>query len=127
YDDARSRGHYLSVIIASERGELLRFHERRFLAGIDPRPFHWRQRGVRNWIGVIPRSGNNHAFYLSRFGCARQRQQEAFIWVSQHSAVCGYGAGFSVRSAPTRFIFRFIVIVTIDVVIVSCDNRRGNG
>jgi len=57
HDDARSRGHYLSVIIASERGELLRFHERSFLAGIDPRSFHWRQRGVRNWIGVIPRSG----------------------------------------------------------------------
>src|SRR4029077_6109093 len=57
YDDARCSGHYLSIVVTGEGGEFCWFYERSFLAGIDPRPFNWWQRGVRNWIGVIPRSG----------------------------------------------------------------------
>ena len=58
---ARCRGHHLSVVIAGEGGELFRFHERRFLAGIDSRPFDWRQRGIWHGIRVEPRSGNDDA------------------------------------------------------------------
>src|SRR4029077_2915414 len=56
---ARCRSHYLPVVVAGERGKLCRFHEGRFLAGINFRSFHWRQRWIRNWIRVEPRSGND--------------------------------------------------------------------
>ena len=59
YEYARCRGHYLPVVVAGKRRELFRFHERSFLAGIDSRPFHWRQCGIRNGICVEPRSGND--------------------------------------------------------------------
>src|SRR5262245_10110849 len=66
-EDARCRSHYLSIVVASEGWELCRFHERRFLAGVDFRPFNRRQCGIRNRISVEPRSGNNHAFDISCF------------------------------------------------------------
>ena len=54
YEYARCRGHHLSIVIASEGGELFWFHERGFLAGIDSRPFHWRQCGIWHGIRVEP-------------------------------------------------------------------------
>src|SRR4029450_168276 len=68
---ARGRGHYLSVIVNSERGKLCRFHERRFLAGIDPRPFHWRQRGIWNGKDVKWTSCNYDRLCLCGTGDAR--------------------------------------------------------
>jgi len=41
-DNAGRSGHHFPIVIASESGELFRFHERSFLAGIDSRPFYWR-------------------------------------------------------------------------------------
>ena len=56
---ARCRGHYLPIVVTGEGRELCRFHERGFLAGIDSRSFHWRQRGIRHRIRVEPGSGND--------------------------------------------------------------------
>src|SRR5262249_12912515 len=75
---ARGRGYYLPIVVTGERGELCRFHERGFLASIDFRSFHWGQCGVRNWIGVEPRSGNNHAFDFSCFGDVRYPERQTF-------------------------------------------------
>ncbi len=82
-EDARCRGHHLSVVVTSERGKLLRFHERGFLAGIDSRSFHWRQCGIRHRIRVEPRSGNDDALDFSCFGDVRYRRETGF-----HLSLC---------------------------------------
>src|SRR6478735_5355086 len=58
YEYARRRGHHLSIVVTGEGGELCWFYERGFLAGVDSRPFDWRQRGVWDGISVEPCSGN---------------------------------------------------------------------
>src|SRR5262245_36609614 len=78
YEDARCRSHYLSVVVASERGKLCRFHEGRFLADINFCPFNWRQRRIWHWIRVEPRPGNDDALDFSCFGDVRYPERQAF-------------------------------------------------
>ena len=70
-DDARCRGHYLSIVVTGECRELCRFHERRFLADIYPRPFHWRQRGIWNGLDIKWTSCNDDRLGLRGLANAR--------------------------------------------------------
>ena len=65
-NNAGRSGHYFPIVVTGEGRELLRFHERSFLAGIDSRTFNGWQRGV--WHGVdVEASCNDDGFGFSRF------------------------------------------------------------
>ena len=123
---ARCRGHHLSIVVTGEGGELLRFHERGFLAGIDSRPFHWRQRGIRHRIRVEPCSGNDDALGLSRFGDARYGQRPVFICVGPRRVFVFRLPVALVRAPPSGFFVFVVIVVSIAVVIlVATGDREG--
>ncbi len=71
HDYAGCRGHYFPIVITGEGRELLRFHERRFLASIDSRPFNRRQRGIWNGIDIKWTSCNDDRLGLRGLANAR--------------------------------------------------------
>src|SRR6266508_1384428 len=126
-NNARRSGHRFSIVITGKGRELFRFHERGFLASIDSRPFHWRQRGVLDRINV-KRSANDDAFGLSHFSHAGYGERPVFIGARPRCIVRVYiAAATLVRSAPTGFTILAVSVVTIDIIIVACGNRSREG
>ena len=122
HDNARRSGHHFPIVVTGEGRELLWFHERGFLAGIDSCPFNWRQRGIRNGID-IEASCNDDGLGFSRFSDVRHRQRPVLISVGPRRIARVYTAATLVGAAPTEFIILAAGLVAINVIVVA----RGNG
>ena len=126
-DNARRSGHHLSIIVTGEGRELFRFHERSFLAGIDSRPFHWRQRRIRHRIRVEQLPVTTITLSASAISVTLVIASDWFSFALAHGALFVFTLLPLLCERRRRDFSSLSSVVTIDIVTVAFRNRSREG